>query len=588
MLRTSIAARGRSRLSLQEGADVGREGRNASHPPPVPPSLLYSSYTERGDHNETLRLLYAASSNKARGVVHKESAVPLAKERQRRVATLVRFFQLLSAAALATIFYRNLWSLGHAPTETADIGGGDSFSSSSSVGTSAPLPDPWPAVPASLLLDSELPKQPCDWCRAWPFHIWCKGWGGKGCAEKFAGAANSCEPYWRELQLQCGRTRGTTRCSMRCLHAVANTPLRCSNSSSASMRTRLALPVATLLDVATIAAKCRLKASRKWGATTLSSLSITTPPPEPPAPASLPLLVVFAHFQKTGGWSLVDYARRVGLQCPPSSTSCKPAHSEDEAALLRGDQHVQRAVLSAYASAFDFLHLEQTLNADPYFMPELRYVTILRHPIRRLLSHFRMGTRDVEIPGFWSGCPFKRTVALREFATQPISDCPICKASRQGSVIKDAQKAHGGVDFRHCCRKQWRYAADNYLIRELTGAHNLEVLGWGEVNQRHFEQAESALSKMDVVLLTEELHRAPEILHRQLGWPLLPMATLNPGLKKSGDGSNNSTTTRPLELEPEIAADKEVLALLNARNRLDLELYSRARQAFDRRLFLLA
>ena len=66
------------------------------------------------------------------------------------------------------------------------------------------------------------------------------------------------------------------------------------------------------------------------------------------------------------------------------------------------------------------------------------------------------------------------------------------------------------------------------------------------------------------------------------------MATLNPGLKKSGDGSNNSTTTRPLELGPEIAADKEVLALLNARNRLDLELYSRARQAFDRRLFLLA
>lgn len=32
----------------------------------------------------------------------------------------------------------------------------------------------------------------------------------------------------------------------------------------------------------------------------------------------------------------------------------------------------------------------------------------------------------------------------------------------------------GGGEFRHCCRKQWRFSADNYFVRELTGKFNLD------------------------------------------------------------------------------------------------------------------
>ena len=66
----------------------------------------------------------------------------------------------------------------------------------------------------------------------------------------------------------------------------------------------------------------------------------------------------------------------------------------------------------------------------PLFHHDLRYITILRRPIKRLLSHYRMGTKEVNVEGYWSGSPFKREVTLREFATGPVTDCPLCKASQ--------------------------------------------------------------------------------------------------------------------------------------------------------------
>ena len=356
---------------------------------------------------------------------------------------------------------------------------------------------------------------------------------------------------------------------MRCLHAAASVPGYCVNRTHPSPRV-----VEARKELGRIANKCRLRQSTKWDS-----------PPTLPLPR--PLLVVLAHLQKTGGWSIVDYAQRAGLRCPPTEKTCKVAHPEDAQALTVGDHFAQRAVLSAYASAFDFLHLEQTLNADLFFAPDVRFVTVLRHPIRRLLSHFRMGTKAVEIPGFWSGSPFERQVTLREFATAPVADCPICKASRKGSVQQNKHELSGGVDYRHCCRKQWRYAADNYFTRELTGAQNLDMLGWGKVDLQRLQAAVMVLGRMDVVLVTEELHRAPEILHEKLGWPQLPMATLNAaaaskkeeGASPQGASTPNSTISASLKREPEIAADPGVLRLLMQRNRYDVELYRRARRA---------
>lgn len=95
------------------------------------------------------------------------------------------------------------------------------------------------------------------------------------------------------------------------------------------------------------------------------------------------------------------------------------------------------------------MHLEITLNADPLFADDaaggafaagggaappsllsppaswpssasspLRYVTVLRHPLSRALSHYRMGTANVTMPAIgWNGSPFgERAVTLRMFA----------------------------------------------------------------------------------------------------------------------------------------------------------------------------
>ena len=72
----------------------------------------------------------------------------------------------------------------------------------------------------------------------------------------------------------------------------------------------------------------------------------------------------------------------------------------------------------------------------------------------------------------WEGSPFgpKREVSLRLFAQGPLRQCAICAARGKiaGPQTDPKQMASGG-DHRHCCRRQWKYAADNYFIRELTG-----------------------------------------------------------------------------------------------------------------------
>ena len=65
----------------------------------------------------------------------------------------------------------------------------------------------------------------------------------------------------------------------------------------------------------------------------------------------------------------------------------------------------------------------------------------------------------------------------------------------------------GGGEFRHCCRKQWRFSADNYFTRELTGKFNLDQLNWGMVAEEHYVLALSHLEKFDVIMLTEVSQR---------------------------------------------------------------------------------
>ena len=129
-----------------------------------------------------------------------------------------------------------------------------------------------------------------------------------------------------------------------------------------------------------------------------------------------------------------------------------------------------------------------------------------------------MATREVHIPGIYSGLPFGRVVELQEFADKPLRDCLLC--SRRGRASdrtqgyfgvdakRNASTLVGGGEFRHCCRRQWRYAADNYYARELCGFASLAELPFGDVNKTHGDEASRRLDAFDATNRARDTARA--------------------------------------------------------------------------------
>ena len=200
-------------------------------------------------------------------------------------------------------------------------------------------------------------------------------------------------------------------------------------------------------------------------------------------------------FAETGA-RVVDAARAAGVRCPSVIANADGRRSTEhldgcagyrastpqDEGLLRASVVGQQAVLAAHHRMFGLLHVEQPLSRVwPAFLGtrHVLYVTVLRDPLKRSVSHFKMATREVHIPGIYSGLPFGRVVELQEFADRPLRDCLLC--SRRGRASdrtqgyfgvdakRNASTLVGGGEFRHCCRRQWRYAADNYYSRELCG-----------------------------------------------------------------------------------------------------------------------
>lgn len=229
------------------------------------------------------------------------------------------------------------------------------------------------------------------------------------------------------------------------------------------------------------------------------------------------------------------------------------------------------------------LHVEQPLpRAWPALLgvrgSGVAYVTVVREPVARALSHFAMATRPVRIPGIYDGYPFGREVALAEFAAAPLADCPLCK--RRGRATgrergyfgaghnRSANDIQGGGEFRHCCRKQWRYAADNYLSRELCGFASLAELAFGAVGAAHGAEARRRLDAFDAVLLTERLDEAGPVLASAVGWRLPAGAAV--------DALNKHAPAKPPRY------DRDALAALKKRNAVDLAVYAHAEKLWAR------
>ena len=131
-------------------------------------------------------------------------------------------------------------------------------------------------------------EPPCDWCGAYPEHAWCQGFGGRRCENR----VKRCTVAQTQLQLHCASVYGDAAvdrgtCAARCAHAATNARRECAEEW-----------VAGHVSAAAAAAEsCGSRVDAFFGA------EATT-------------VVVFTHLQKTGGWSVVDFARRAGVRCP--------------------------------------------------------------------------------------------------------------------------------------------------------------------------------------------------------------------------------------------------------------------------------
>ena len=455
------------------------------------------------------------------------------------------------------------------------------------------MPQTW--EPANSLKDWRGVAPACAWCaHVDQKHAYCQGFGGRFCDD----GADECSIPQRELDRHCTKAYAATgldacvarcdgvlrenACAARCLHAAQSAvrpdacAARCAHAASAAPRECVETWVSNNEDAALVASKgCHQSVDAFFHGSQTDTLS------------------VLIHLQKTGGWSVVDAARAAGVRCPSVIANADGRRSTEhldgcagyrastpqDEGLLRASVVGQQAVLSAHHRMFGLLHVEQPLSRVwPAFLGtrQVLYVTVLRDPLKRALSHFKMATREVHIPGIYSGLPFGRVVELQEFADRPLRDCLLC--SRRGRASdrtqgyfgvdakRNASTLIGGGEFRHCCRRQWRYAADNYYSRELCGFTSLAELPFGEVNKTHGDEASRRLDAFDAVLITERLTEARPVLAAKLGWRL-PRDVAVPWRNKGAQEAEEYS--------------EAALAALEARNAIDRAVYARAARAFD-------
>ena len=195
-------------------------------------------------------------------------------------------------------------------------------------------------------------------------------------------------------------------CAARCAHAAARAPRECVETW-----------VSNNEDAALVASKgCHQSVDAFFHGSQTDTLS------------------VLIHLQKTGGWSVVGAARAAGVRCPSVIANADGRRSTEhldgcagyrastpqDEGLLRASVVGQQAVLAAHHRMFGLLHVEQPLSRVwPAFLGtrHVLYVTVLRDPLKRALSHFKMATREVHIPGIYSGLPFGRTASSRNSRT---------------------------------------------------------------------------------------------------------------------------------------------------------------------------
>jgi hypothetical protein len=227
--------------------------------------------------------------------------------------------------------------------------------------------------------------------------------------------------------------------------------------------------------------------------------------------AARPRCVVFLHIPKTGGQTLYAILAR---KYDPSRT----VTILDRADPLTPFRNASRKGTPVLIRGHFPFGIDQRLGVEP------AYITILRHPVDRVVSIYRYIER-------YEGHPLHAQVRSA------------------GMTLADFIKSD--ID---------QEEVDNGQTRLLAG-------DLGEVDAQALERAKTNLRTFAAIALTERFDEGLTLFRRRLGWSSPPFYV--------------SKNVSPRDGGP-VTVPEETRNLLKERNRVDMELYRYAAQVFER------
>ena len=205
-------------------------------------------------------------------------------------------------------------------------------------------------------------------------------------------------------------------------------------------------------------------------------------------PATDARLPYFLHLHKAGG-TTVCHVARMSNKLRAAKRNCNMA-GDGPRTLLDGVAGYANGQLDgdcagrkrwAAKTAVDFVAVERWLDAGTALRcrRDFFFVTVLRDPIKRIVSHCRFERiPSARALGWLSAPSFDRDMLVRE-----------------GTAV-----------------------VDNFYVRSLLGADVYAGVGPGGVTARHAAAAMDALAAFDAVLILETLDASFQQLFRRLGW----------------------------------------------------------------------
>ena len=199
-------------------------------------------------------------------------------------------------------------------------------------------------------------------------------------------------------------------------------------------------------------------------------------------------LPYFLHLHKAGG-TTVCHVARMSNKLRAAKRNCNMA-GDGPRTLLDGVAGYANGQLDgdcagrkrwAAKTAVDFVAVERWLDAGTALKcrRDFFFVTVLRDPIKRIVSHCRFERiPSARALGWLSAPSFDRDMLVRE-----------------GTAV-----------------------VDNFYVRSLLGADVYAGVGPGGVTARHAAAAMDALAAFDAVLILETLDASFQQLFRRLGW----------------------------------------------------------------------